>query len=117
MCLDLTSNGNRLAAFRRIPVRVRWDRRQVVALRLQLFLNFLDSPVELLIFALEFLGRIVVDHDVGIDAVAFDDPAFAVLGVRRELRLEEIAAISQRKRVADSDDAAPGPFADQFAQA
>ena len=66
---------------------------------------------------LNSFAGIVIDHDVGIDAVALDDPVLAVLRIGRELRPEELAAISQRKRIANADDAAPGAFADQFAKA
>ena len=79
--------------------------------------EFFDRAIELLVFAVELLRRIVIHHDVGIDAVAFDDPSFAVLRVRRELRPKELAAVGQRERVANADDAAPGPFANQFAEA
>ncbi len=67
-----------LAALHRIPVRVRRDWGQVISFGLQLLLNFLDRPVELLIFAFEFLPGIIIDGDVGINSVTFDDPLFAV---------------------------------------
>jgi hypothetical protein len=68
-----------LAVFRRIPVWVGRDRRQVVSFGLQLLLDLLDCPIELLVFAFEFLSGVVLDDDVGIDAATFNDPLFAVL--------------------------------------
>jgi hypothetical protein len=67
-----------LGMFRRIPVWIWRDRRQVVSFGLQLLLDFLDCPIELLVFAFEFLFGIVVDDNVGIDAATFNDPLFAV---------------------------------------
>ncbi len=113
---DNTMRPRALAALRRIPIRIGRDRGQIISLGLQLLLHFLDRPVELLIFAAEFFRRIVIDHDVGIDTMPFDDPIFAVLRIRRELGLEKVAAVSQRQRVANADDSAPGAFADQFTQ-
>src|ERR1044072_2340887 len=56
-----------LGFFRRIPVWVGRDRRQVVSFGLQFLLDLLDRPIELLVFAFEFLSWIVVDHNVLID--------------------------------------------------
>src|SRR4051794_20825075 len=80
------------AAFGRI-----WrHRRQVVTLRFQVFLDFLDRAVELLVFAMEFLCRIVINYDVRIDAVAFDYPAAPILRIRRELRTVDRPTIYER---------------------
>ena len=89
----------------------------IIALGLHILLNFIDRAVELLVFAAKFFRRIVVHHDVGIDAMAFNNPILSVLRVRRELRPEELTAIGQRKRVPNSDYAAPCPFADELAEA
>src|SRR5882762_8546066 len=67
-----------LGALRRVPVWIGRDRRQVVSFGLQLVLNLLDCPIELLVFAFEFFRGIVIDYDVGIDATTFNDPLFAV---------------------------------------
>src|ERR1700730_5442406 len=80
-----------LIGFGWIPVRIRRDGRQVVAFGLQLGLDLFDGSIELLIFTFELFRGIVIHHDVGIDAVAFDDPLFAILRIRRELGPEELA--------------------------
>ena len=67
-----------LGMSRRIPVWIGRDRRQVVSFGLQLLLDLLDRPIELLVFAFEFLSGIVIDDDVGIDAATFNNPLFAV---------------------------------------
>ena len=67
-----------LATLNWVPVRIWRDRRQIVSFGLQFFLYFLKCPVELLIFASEFFRGIIVDDDVGIHAMAFDDPLFPV---------------------------------------
>src|SRR6267378_510924 len=114
MCQATDASSNEqmsiLSAARRIFVRIRRHWRQFVAFRLQLFLDLLDPAIELLIFALKFFRRIVVDHDIGIDAVTFNDPFLSVLRVKRELRFEKIAAVNQRKRIANSNHAAPRAF-------
>ncbi|PYL04162.1 MAG: hypothetical protein DME32_02405 [Verrucomicrobia bacterium] len=60
-------------------------------------LNFLDSPVELLIFAAELLSRIVIDHNIGINTVTFDDPILTILGIDREFWLKELSIVRQRQ--------------------
>src|SRR6266705_1419814 len=110
---DIGSYNARTAKrLRRRAIRIRRRRRQLIAFRLHLLLNLLDRPVELLVFAAKFFRRIVIDHDIGINAVTFDDPFFSVLGIKPEFRFEELAAVHQRKRIANSDNAAPGPLAD-----
>src|SRR4030095_1451200 len=94
-----------------IGVRPGWRRWQIEAFCLQPLLRFLDRAIKLLIFAFEFFSGIVVHHDVRINSVAFDDPLFAVFGVKRELRFEELSAIDKRQRFANASYAAPGPFA------
>src|ERR1700675_2516980 len=100
------------ARFGWIAVWVRRRGRQIVAFRLQLFLDFLNPAVELLVFAFEFFGRIVVDYDIGINTVTFDDPVLSILGIKRELRFEELTAVDQWQGIPNSNHAAPRPFAD-----
>src|SRR6266550_2644550 len=99
-----------LTTRRWITIGVGWDRWQFVAFRLQLFLNFLDRSVQLLIFPAEFLGRIVIYYDIGINSVAFNDPVLALFRVGGELRLKELTAINQREGIANTNDAPPGPL-------
>ena len=47
-----------------------------------------------MIFPAEFFGRIVVYHDVGIDPVAFNDPALALFRVGRALHVATIVALA-----------------------
>jgi len=41
----------------------------------------------------------------------FDNPVFAVFRIRGEFGLKKVAAIGERQRLANADDAAPGAFA------
>src|SRR5437660_69007 len=93
---------------------IRRDRMNVVAFRFQFLFHFLNSSVELLILAPEFFNRIVIDNDIGIDSMTFDDPFLAILRIGCELRPEELSAIGEREWFANSDNAAPSAFADQF---
>ena len=108
---DNTMRPRTLTALYRIPVRVRRDRGQVISFGLQLLLHFLDRPVELLIFTVEFFRRVVVHENVWLDAVAFDDPALSVFRIRREFGLEKVAAIGERQRIANPNNPAPGALA------
>src|SRR5882757_2767698 len=103
-----------LGSASRIPVWPGWRRWQIEAFCFQPVLHFLDRAIKLLIFAFEFFSGIVVHHDVRINSVTFDDPLFAVLGVKRELRFEELSAVDKRQRFANASHAAPGPFADEL---
>ena len=76
------------------PRRRRWD---IEAFCLQLVLNFLDGTIKLLILAFKFFPGIVVDDNVRINSVAFNDPLFAVLLIKCELRLEELATVDERQ--------------------
>src|SRR5262245_21758501 len=76
------------------PRRGRWD---IEAFCLQLVLNFLDGTIKLLIFAFEFFPGIIIDDNVRINSVAFDDPLFAILGINCELRFEELSAVDERQ--------------------
>src|SRR4030095_364925 len=89
---------------------------EIEAFRLHLVLYFLNGAIKLLIFAFEFFRGIVIDHNIRIHSVAFDDPLFAVFGINRELRLEELAAVDQWQRFANASYAAPGPFTDELAE-
>ena len=71
-----------LALANGISVRPWWRRWNVEALCLQVVLHFLNGAIELLIFALELFPRIVIDHDVRINSVTFDDPLFTVFGIK-----------------------------------
>src|SRR5579862_7147685 len=63
---------------------------------------------------MQHLDRVLLDHDVRVDAVALDDPA--PLGVRgAELRHVDDAAVEQRSVIGDADRAAPGALADERA--
>ena len=87
----------RLTLARRIsvwPGRGRW---KIEAFCLHLVLYFLKGAIELLIFAFEFFPGIIIDHDIRIDSVSFDDPLFAVFGVKRELRFKELSAVDKRQ--------------------
>src|SRR3954453_23823856 len=85
-----------------IPVWIRRrTRRQRVTLRLHVLLDLFDRPVELLVFAAEFLRGIVINHNVGIDGVTFDDPFLSILRKRCELRPEELATVGKGKRIAN----------------
>src|SRR6266436_8511268 len=98
----------------RISVGPRRGRRKIESLCLQLVLNFLNGAIKLLIFAFEFFSRIIIDDDIRINSVTFDDPLFAVFGINCELRFEELSAVDKRQRFANASYAAPSPFADEF---
>src|SRR5437762_9099604 len=106
----------RLTLACRISVRPGRGRRKIEAFCLQLVLHFLNGAIKLLIFAFELFSGIIIDDDVRINSVTFDDPLFAVFGVKRELRFEELSAVDKRQRFANASYAAPGPFADEFAE-
>src|SRR5262249_47410958 len=74
------------------------------------------GAIKLLIFAFELFPGIIIDHDIRIDSVSFDDPLFAVFGKKRELRFEELSAIDKRQGFANASYASPSPIADEFAQ-
>src|SRR5437762_2791291 len=99
-----------------IAVRPGWRRWQIEAFCLQPLLHFLNGAIELLIFAFEFFPGVIIDDDIRINSVTFDDPLFAVFGVKRELRFEKLSAVDKRQRFANTSYAAPGPFADEFAE-
>src|SRR5213592_4852541 len=99
-----------------IAVRPGWRRWQIEAFCLQLVLHFLNGAIKLLIFAFEFFPGIIIDYDIWINAVPFDDPLFAVFGINRELRFEELSAVDKWQRLANASYSAPGAFADEFAE-
>src|SRR5215472_16528692 len=82
----LSSDQTTPASASGITVWPGWRRWQVVTFRLQLVLHLLNGAIELLIFAFEFFRGIVVDHNVRINSVAFDDPVLTVFQVNRKLR-------------------------------
>ena len=63
-------------------------------MRLDRLLQFVDRAIELRILARELGRDILLDDDVGIDAVAFDD-VLAFGARRRELRHEHFAAVDR----------------------
>src|SRR4026207_758357 len=103
-----------LSSASRISIGPGRGRRKIEAFCLQPVLKFLDCAIKLLIFAFEFFPGIIIDHDIRIDSVAFDNPFFAVFRVKRELGFEELSAVSKRQRFANAGYAAPSPFADEF---
>src|SRR5580765_872249 len=80
----------------RISVCPGWRRRKIETFCLQVVLHFLNGSIKLLIFAFEFFPGIIIAHDIRINSVSFDDPLFAVFGVKRELRFEELSAVDKR---------------------
>ncbi len=78
--------------------------------------DFLDRPLQLRVAIFGHEAGIIDDFDVGLDAVAFDDPvAFGVVDAKGRHR--HTAAIDQRRRAGDADEAAPGAQADERAEA
>src|SRR5437667_2958773 len=100
----------------RILLRRRWGRRNRLLARLQLFEDHRNSLVELLVDPGVFLGRVIIDHDVRIDAVTLDDPFIARNVVTGKLGTVQSAAVQERQRAANADDAAPAALADQWPQ-
>jgi hypothetical protein len=99
----------RLRRWRDLPLALRLA-------SLQLLHDFLDGALELVVGASVLARGVVVDYDVGIDAVAFDDPLLAVDGVGGELGFAQGAAVDEGDGAADADGAAPAAFADQLAE-
>src|SRR5262249_26528448 len=110
------SSPRLLRASGRISVGPGWGRWEIEAFCLQLVPYFLNAAIELLIFTFKFFCGIIIDDDIRINSVTFDDPLFAVLGINRELRFEELPAVDKRQRLANAGYAAPRPFADEFAE-
>src|SRR5262245_39197932 len=74
--------------------------------------RFLDGAVRLAVPSLRPLRRVFIDGDVWIDAVALSEPlAFDV--EHPEGRHRDTAAVGERRRSADADEAAPGASADE----
>ena len=86
-----------LALSGRISVWPRWRRWELEPFCLQRVLNLLDSAIQLLILAFKFCPRVIIDDDIRVDSVAFDNPLVAVLRVDCELGLEELSAIDKRQ--------------------
>src|SRR5206468_8161232 len=72
----------------RISVRPRRWRWQIEMFCFQLALHLLNGALELLIFAFEFFTGIIIDNNIRINPMAFDNPLFALFGINRELRFE-----------------------------
>src|SRR4029079_14848257 len=105
-----------LALAARISIWPRRGRWEIEAFCLHLVLHFLNGAIKLLIFAFEFFPRIIIDHDIRIDSVSFDDPLFAVFGIKRELRFEELSAVNKRQGFANAGGTAPSAFADELTE-
>src|SRR5271168_4650801 len=59
------------SAFRRL-ILARWPLRQRLWVRLKGFLDLRDRPFQLRIAALDRIGRVVFNLDVGVDPMPFD---------------------------------------------
>src|SRR5579872_4049408 len=77
--------------------------------------SHLNRAVQLRIGAARIVLRRVVHLDVRVGAVVLDSPAH-VVKEERELRLGGDCPVDQTMAWPDADDAAPGPFADQWTQ-
>src|SRR6516164_7181549 len=80
------------------------------------FQDLVNSAVELGVAAFGHQGWIVHDGDIGIHAVAFDDP-FAFGAEDTERGDSDAAAINERRSAADADQSTPGARAYQRAEA
>ena len=78
--------------------------------------RYVDRVVELHVVAVDQAVRVEVQLDVGIDAVAFDNPIAALRVPAAEFRLRDHATVAQRLVAADADPAAPGARADDRAE-
>jgi hypothetical protein len=74
--------------------------------------QFLDCSFELRVAPFDHRLRVVLDFDVGIDAVTLDDPAAVGRG-EAELGDIDHSAVDQRASIGDADHSAPRPLADQ----
>ena len=89
-----------------VPLRPRRGRRKrLLPARLQLLHQLLDRPVQLGVLAGVLVRRVVIDHDVRVDAIAFDDPLLPLGVVPAKLGAVEDAAVEEWQRAADADDA------------
>ena len=89
--------------------------RQRLWVRLKGFLDFRNRPCQLRIAALDQIGRIVFNLDVGVDPMAFDHILAFRIG-RSEFRHVHLATIQKRPSARDSHHPAPGAFPDQRPQ-
>ena len=78
--------------------------------------DLLDGPVELLVFAVPFLDRVVVYHDIRIYAMVLNNPIPALRIEAGEEGHADVGPINVGKRTADADNATPGAGTNQFAQ-
>src|SRR5438876_228513 len=95
--------------------RRRRGRNRLLA-RLQLFQDHRDRLVELFVDPGVFLRRVIIDHDIRIDAVTLDNPLLARDVVTGKLGTVQRPTIQQRQRAANADHAAPTALADQWPQ-
>src|SRR5262249_16644312 len=77
---------------------------------------FGNAAFQLRILPPNFRARIVVDFNVRIDAVAFDNP-FTLVVRQSGTRDEDLTAVDQWTAAPDAYDAAPRTFADERTQA
>src|SRR6185369_5265883 len=94
-------------------IRIRGTLGRLVRMLVDLVEHQLDRGVELRVFAIDHLGRIIGPVDVRIDAVPFNAPR-AVWLVERKCRNGDAAAVDQSGISRDADQTAPGAFADQL---
>ena len=82
---------------------------------LQLLHHLLDGTIQLLILAVPLADRVVVDQDVGINAMVLNNPVARLRIVAGEEGHTDVGPVHIGQRAADANDAAPGACADQFA--
>ena len=71
---------------------------------LKIFHYFFDSLVQLLVFAIPFLNRIIVDQDIRVDTMVFDNPLARLRIIAGEERYTDICSVHVRQWAANADD-------------
>src|ERR1044071_5976287 len=104
-----------MCLFRRLD-RAGGLRRQLDLVALELVHHFGEGTLKLLGVGFDQSFRLAPDFDVGIDAVAFDDPLAALAG-QTGFGDADAAAVNQRPAIADADHAAPRTISDQRTKA
>ena len=92
--------------------RIGWTRGKHFRIGFQCLLISAMPRSSCVILAIDHRGRIIFDDDVGIHAMAFDDP-FPVDGSCGKFRNKDLATVDQRAAAGDADNAAPSALADQ----
>jgi len=105
-----------LGVFSPDSCRVGRNRRQVISFGLQLLLDFLDRPIELLVFRPlnSFPDR--CRQQCRIDAATFNDPLFAVVLSTERIRVLKNWPPSARAATREYQLRRPCAFPDQFAE-